>query len=296
MRRLTVTLANSHLHWSRHATPRDTGALVLAGSSGRIDVARAELLAGRGVTALALRWFGGEGQRPTPCEIPLETFVDAIDLLAAECDRVVLIGLSYGAEAALLTATVDPRVDAVVALAPTDVAWEGQYTDDDDPRRSKWTWGGLDVPFVPFDRAWQPSSEPPALVDFYQRSRDVAEREVIEAAVIPVEKFHGDLVVVSGGDDQVWPSSRAAQRIVARRERVGLTTVNVEDADAGHPVALPGEPQTDPSRSYLVGGDADGPRRLGALAWPAIEYVLANRNGGRPDPATLGAVDSPRDS
>ena len=35
-----------------------TGVLVLAGSSGRVDLARARLLAQHGAYALALRWFG----------------------------------------------------------------------------------------------------------------------------------------------------------------------------------------------------------------------------------------------
>ncbi|WP_264674644.1 hypothetical protein [Nocardioides lijunqiniae] len=150
-----LTVAASDLHWARPAAARGTGVLVLAGSSGRVDVGRAELLASYGVTARALRWFGGEGQPPVPREVPLETFAEALDLLLAECDRVVLMGLSYGAEAALLTACVDPRVDAVVALAPTDVAWEGQAEHDDDRPRSKWTWAGRPLPFVPLDRAWQ---------------------------------------------------------------------------------------------------------------------------------------------
>ncbi len=35
-----------------------------AGSSGRIDISRAKILANEGVSALALQWFGGEGQVP----------------------------------------------------------------------------------------------------------------------------------------------------------------------------------------------------------------------------------------
>lgn len=40
----------------------DVGVLVLAGSSGRIERERARILAQQGVTALAIRWFGGPGQ------------------------------------------------------------------------------------------------------------------------------------------------------------------------------------------------------------------------------------------
>lgn len=269
-----VAIADSNIHWARAEDANGTGALVLAGSSGRLDVGRADMLASRGVTALALRWFGGDAQPVVPCEIPLETFTEAIDMLAGECERIVLMGLSYGAEAALLTASVDDRVDAVVALAPTDVVWEGQHEHDDDPRRSKWTLKGQAVAFVPLDRAWEPPSTMPAFVESYEHSRELAGSEAVEAATIPVEKFRGELVLVAGGDDKVWPSSQAAKNIAARRARSGLVTVVIEDPRAGHPIVLPGETPLNPSRPYQVGGDEDAPQRLGALAWPAIRRVL----------------------
>jgi hypothetical protein len=70
------------------ASPSGTGVLVLSGSSGRIEVERDRLLADAGATALALRWFGGPGQQPGTFEVPLETFVSALDVLAATCTRV----------------------------------------------------------------------------------------------------------------------------------------------------------------------------------------------------------------
>ena len=267
-------IAVSNLHWARPEHACGTGALVLAGSSGRLDVGRADMLASRGATALALRWFGGKGQPALPCEVPVETFTDAVGLLTAECDRVVLIGLSYGAEAALLTAALDPGVDGVVALAPTDVVWEGQHEHDDDPRRSKWTRAGEPVPFVPLDRDWEPAEAVPAYVEHYERSRELAGRDLVEAATIPVEDFDGDLVLVAGGEDRVWPSARAAGAIAGRRARSGLATIVIDDERAGHPVVLPGETPPDARRPYQVGGDRASARRLGQLAWPAVREVL----------------------
>jgi hypothetical protein len=40
--------------------PSGTAALVVAGSSGRVDSARAELLARHGAVAESIRWFGGQ--------------------------------------------------------------------------------------------------------------------------------------------------------------------------------------------------------------------------------------------
>jgi dienelactone hydrolase len=124
------------------------GVVVLHGSSGKVDVARAGLFAATGAVALALRWFGGEGQRPMIYEVPLETFIHATDkLIELGCDRIVYVGTSRGAEAALLVAVGDPRIDVVVAISPSSVVWAGDIW----PPRSSWTRNGIPLPFVHYD-------------------------------------------------------------------------------------------------------------------------------------------------
>jgi S-formylglutathione hydrolase FrmB len=47
-----------------------------------------------------------------------------VDLLVdAGASRVVVVGVSKGAEGALHLAVVDDRVDGVVALSPSSVSW-----------------------------------------------------------------------------------------------------------------------------------------------------------------------------
>lgn len=268
-------MLDDNFYWGRHGGGGNgTGVLVLAGSSGRIDTARVDILASHGTTVLGVRWFGGQGLPDVPLQVQLENFIDALDLLSAECDRLVLMGLSYGAEAALLTATQDRRPAAVIALAPTDVAWEGQARRDDDPVLSKWTWLGMDVPFVPLDRHWHPAAGKPAFVDLYLRSRELAGHAALEAAAIPVENISGEVLLVAGGDDKVWPSTLACRRIQDRRQKVGLPTTVIIDPAAGHPIVLPGEAPASLDRPYQVGGDEDAPARLGQAAWPHIARLL----------------------
>lgn len=263
-----------NVHLARPGIPTGTGVLVLAGSSGRLDSTRADLLARHGATALALRWFGGPGQPSTPCEVPLETFTRALDLMAGECTRLAILGLSYGAEAALLTAVRDPRVAAVVAISPSDVAWEGHRDHDSDAPRSKWTWRGEPVPFVPMCRVWEPEASPVAFTPWYEASRRAAGDSTVAAASVPVEQFTGELVLVAGGDDQVWPSLAHAESLATLRSPSELPTVLVTDPGAGHQVVLPGEGTLDGRRAYAVGGNAGSARRLGELAWPAIREAL----------------------
>lgn len=253
--------------------PNCTGVLLLAGSSGRVEIGRAELLASRGARARAMRWFGGESQRPAPHEVPLELFIEQVSLLRRDRDRVVVFGTSFGAEAALTVATLC-AVDAVIAVAPTSVVWAGAH---DGAWSSHWTLAGDPLPFTPFDLDWAPDADPPAFRGLYVSSvARFAERAA--AARIPVEKITGDVLLIAGGDDQVWPSAYFAQQIVAAREQAGLHTTLISHPDAGHRLLLPGEQPATGGVPMARGGTSTADAALGERAWPEIIRVLDPRS------------------
>jgi len=246
------------------------GALVLAGSSGRVDEARARVLAGQGLIAESVQWFGGPGQPAGPWEIPLETFQRRLADLARGCDRVFIVGTSFGAEAALITAALTAGVDGAVAFAPSDVVWPG--VGPAGRQVSHWSLGGQPLPFVAFDQSWRPDGDPPAYRSLYLRSR-AADPEATAAAAIPVERI-SRVVTVAGADDQVWPSDLHAGNIRARRAAHGLDTTAVADPEAGHRAILPGEPVVSGGQRMRRGGTETADRRLGRRAWDAIRTLL----------------------
>ena len=260
----------------------EVGVIVLAGSSGRIEGERARLFAEQGMSALTFRWFGGPGQPEKPCEVPLETFTAAIDLLRAEgARRIGMVGVSKGAEASLLTAVRDARVDVVVALSPTAYVWCWSVAGKTPPR-SSWTWREAPLPFVPTDGAW-PSEhrhlEPPvAIRDWYERSEHLYPARCA-AAAIPVEQTRAEIVLIAGGDDQMWPSLPFAQKLVERRQTPGGVGTGapihlVTRPDAGHRPRLPGESPAPPETTFAYGGTPEADARLGAEAWPVILEAL----------------------
>ncbi|NYJ02292.1 acetyl esterase/lipase [Nocardioides thalensis] len=246
------------------------GALVLAGSSGRVDEERAALLARHGALAESVQWFGGPGQHDGPWEIALELFLGRVDDLAEDCDRVVVLGTSFGAEAALLTGVHSDRVSAVVAFAPSDVVWTG--VTGDGRATSHWTLGNEALACVPFVDDWEPAGDPPAYVDFYRACRARFPEKAAEAA-IPVERIP-EVVTVAGGDDQVWPAVEHAESIAVRRRRHGLATIVVTDPEAGHRTVLPGEPVVAAGARMARGGTEEADRRLGRAAWGHIQALL----------------------
>ena len=272
------------------STP-ETGILVLSGSSGEIEGERADLFAAQGMSTLSIRWCGGPGQPEGPTEVPLETFTAAVDLLQAQgAQRIGVLGWSKGAEAALLTAVHDSRVDVVVALAPTAYVWCWGDIGGNRPPRSSWTWRGQPLPFVPMDGTWLSEHWPPQglldMRDWYEHSERLYP-EHAETAAIPVEKARAELVLVAGGDDRMWPSVPFAEKIAKRRQTPGAAGGGrpvrlVSRPDAGHQPRFPGEPPARPSGFFAYGGTQEADARLGAEAWPVILHALRGSEDAGP--------------
>ena len=255
------------------------GVVVLGGSSGRVDAARAGLFADRGAVAVALRWFGGEGQTPGICEIPLESFAPAIQRLIEEgCDRIALVGTSKGAEAALLVASHDPRVDAVVAISPSSVVWANTGPGKDGiewPLRSSFTHRGAPLPFVPHEAEalLSISRVPPVrYVELFHKSLQTFAKHLPQAA-IPIERARAAVTLVAGEDDALWPSATFARALADRLAASGKAASLILHSTAGHRVLLPGE-TTPRSTVNAHGGTDEADRELGRAAWSTISRLL----------------------
>ena len=255
-----------------------TGVVVLGGSSGRVDVDRAKLFAEAGARAFALQWFGGYGQSPGICEIPLETFFQATDyLISTGCQRIVFVGTSKGAEAALLVTAFDPRVSAVVAVSPSSVVWGNIGPGQDGiawPERSSWCLDGVPLDFVPADPAWKPEYRDD-LISYRGLFEHCLTRfeEAARRAQIPVERVSAEIVLVAGGDDALWPSDLFAQQLLKRGKENGKSVSLVYDAEAGHRILFPGE-KTPRSTLRAHGGGDEADARLGHVAWQKILPLL----------------------
>ncbi len=252
------------------------GVLVLTGSSGRVDVDRARMFAERGAVALAQRWWGGKGQATGINLIPLEVFVRGVDRLQAEgCTRIAILGTSNGAQAALLVAVRDPRIDVVIAISPAHVVWQnfGPGLDGADwPPRSSFTWKSAALPFVVWDpRAWPPITDArPIYRPLYEKSLLTFAEDVL-AATIPVEDTRAEIILVAGAGDLLWPSETAAHAIAAR---LGREAVIIEHPAAGHSPVFPGEAHLPEPLTRAWGGTPEADRELGAAAWAEITSRL----------------------
>ncbi len=248
--------------------------LVLGGSEGgkHISTRIAGKLHAQGYATLALAYFGVDSLPEQLVAIPLEYFVRALDWLTRQPGvdpaRIGVMGASKGAEAALLLASRDPRVRAVVAATPTDYAWQGidWHGWADMP---SWTAGGQPVPYLRY-AAYNPAK---GVREMYDRSVDDASDAARRAARIPLERSQAAVLLIAGEDDALWGAAEASQRIAAALAAAGHPhPVSVlHYPDAGHVVLVGGTLAADDpmvQRILPMGGTAAG--IVGAIndAWP----------------------------
>lgn len=267
---------------------RHAGVIVLGGSEGGLGGPEAAMLAARGFAALSLAYFGATGLPRTLQDIPIEYFGKAVHWMRSVPDvdpeAIALYGASRGAEAALMAASMFPEIKAVVARSPSHVRWEGA-TANQLPGGPVWTYEGKPLPYVPIHigvgfaarYAWSSVTRTP--VAFAPMFRDSLAHSDPAPAEIQVERIHGPLLLLSGNDDQIWPSSWMSSLILERlkRNRHPYCDEYVTYDGVGHWLPIAYEP-TAGSRQNLklrIGGTPEGTSKAQVNAWPKIVRFLS---------------------
>ena len=227
--------------------------LVLGGSEGGLQGSQplARRIAEHGVGALALAYFGAPGLPQTLENVPLESLRAGVDWVRSQPGmagrRLVVLGVSKGGEAALLLASNDPRLCAVVAGVPSSVVWAG--IDMAHPATpvtvSSWSLGGKPLAFTPYaDGPFR------GVRDLYERSLAAAAPE----AAIPVENIRGPVLLISGKADQLWPSTPMSEAVIARLDAKHFAYAHRHLAydDAGHAAFGPPLPADSPNMARLA--------------------------------------------
>jgi dienelactone hydrolase len=205
------------------STTKDRAVIVVSGSDGGIAYAQkvAEVLAGNGITSLALAYWGTDSTPQTLSLIPTETVRYAVDWLTEKgYSKVGMYGFSKGAEYSLTAASLIPQIRFVVAVVPASNVFEG-IAKPDYSGTSSWTWQGRPLPYVPFGGA--PNFSMKKIVangefGFRQMYLDALSAYGNEENTIKVENINGPVLLLSAKDDAQWPSELMGDMVYKRLE------------------------------------------------------------------------------
>ncbi len=218
MRRIVVR--EEGLVGTYFAADADAAIIILGGSSGGVKEDRARHLAAMGFSVFALSYFASEHLPHLLKNIPLEYFERAIAYVRKQkgIQSVGIWGISRGTEAALLMGSLHPSWIQAIALHVPNCAVYGAFDSADSPA---WTFRGKPIlPSAPFmmsamegrGEELDPLRLTPSFLRGMQEDRFVQSE-------IPVEKIRCPLLLISGEDDEMWPSAPFCRRIKDRLAR-----------------------------------------------------------------------------
>lgn len=198
--------------------------ITLSGSGGGLSEGGAALYASHGYAGFALAYFNYADLPQDLIEIPLEYFETAIGWLQRQPrldgDRIAVAGTSRGGELVLLLGATFPALKAVIAYVPSGIVHGGISRSGVRGGSPAWTFRGEAIPYLQ-PRPEKLSAEPPpppkgAPIPLTPRFlRGLEDAEAAALAEIPVERINGPVLLISGKDDAMWPSTRMAE--IARR-------------------------------------------------------------------------------
>jgi dienelactone hydrolase len=224
------------------------GVLVLTGSGGGRDELKAARLASAGFAAFAVAYFAAPGVPAELVRIDLRYFERAIGWLLSRQDvtgdQVSVLGTSRGGELTLLLASRFPVIGTAIAYVPSGVVHSGIYKAgagwlSDVP---SWTIDGKAIPYLSHDRGNRQLPEPVACSPVY--AADLWPYDQVVRATIPVEQANAAILLLSGTDDDVWPSTLFSELVMARLQRHGRPVRHLAFPGAGHRFTFPTLPGT----------------------------------------------------
>lgn len=268
------------------ADGRAPGVLALGGSDGGVPMYFMRLLAAERCACLALAYHSTPKTQPNLIEVPLERIERALRWLRAHPrvaprdGRVAIVGASKGAELALVLGTMFPDlVGAVVAYTPSSVVWAGIdfAAGPGAPPRSSWSRAGKPLEFVRLPPGVAPtqSERGLSLTPLHERGLDAVATD--DAAIIPIERATGPVLLISGGDDRMWPASRMSRMLVERARRFGRGHLvrHLDFPEAGHALfAVDAATELKQPIPFDLGGSESAQASAHEVAWPQVRRVL----------------------
>jgi dienelactone hydrolase len=260
--------------------------LALGGSDGGTPRYFADLLVPEGFACLALAYWGTRETQAWFTEIPLERIEHGLRWLIDRSEtkphggRVALVGASRGAELALLVAAAFPElVGPVVAYTPSSVAWQGiDLTLPPGATRSSWSFRGKPLAYVAFPPSVPPAQSSAGFSWLPVMEAGLNDAEAVGAATIAVEQCTGPVLLVSGGDDHVWPTGRMCEMLTERMAARGRADRirHLHYPKAGHmlfPYSRPVDTRV-PEMPMDLGGSPEDDAAAHADAWPRVLSCL----------------------
>jgi len=211
----------------------------------------------KSLVGFSLPYIDVEGMPKLPEELPLEYFERAFEWLIqrpeVNTEKIVVMGASRNAELALVLAATFPNyISGAIAYAPSAVSWSNTVLPySSDTIKPSWTYNNEKIPYVPMEKIKGNKTDTIALLDYWKVG--LRKSDLVEKALIKVERIKGNVLLFSGKEDRVWPSSQMADMIEKRAANLGFvySLQNIQYDNAGHLISSNPAQEVNPRNGVL---------------------------------------------
>lgn len=193
----------------------------------------AERFADFGITGISVPLYGAEGLKKHVDRIPLELFEPVVKYLkeVKHAKSISVYGFSMGSVYAALVAKYINGIDNLILCAPSHVPFEGTNAGNKQMTgHSIAVYKGKEIPYVSLD--FFNSGFMGKYVYDEEAGRKVTNmwliyrkayrnRKLEENADYHLETSGARILIIAGGEDEVWPAEYSAQYIRSGLEKVG---------------------------------------------------------------------------
>ncbi|KMQ63043.1 hypothetical protein ACM46_13960 [Chryseobacterium angstadtii] len=167
----------------------------------------------KGYAFLALAYFGSVNSPKQLDKIEIQDVHNTIDIAKSKVptDKIAVIGGSRGADLALLLGSYYSDISCIVGLSSSHAVFPGNT---DHFSTSSWTFGGKELPFVPVNEAAVPFMMERKIRKAFEAM--LQDKTAEEKSLIKVENIKAPVLLMSGTDDEICPSSEMSEKIIQR--------------------------------------------------------------------------------
>ena len=196
-----------------------------------------------------------------------------------------MYGVSRGGELALLLASIYPNeISSVVAVVPSCVTYGGVPNEE----MPSWTLNGRSFPIAPSpsreDECKQLKTRKSVNLTTLFLEKMYNNKEGFNKAMINVENTQSPMLLISGKDDKMWPSSVYCDLIIQRLNACNsrITREHLSYDNAGHmilhslaPIMTEAQQHPITGLYYEVGGDMIAQAAANKNSWGKILQFFA---------------------
>lgn len=210
---------------------------------------------------LSLPYYREEGLPHLMEEIPLEYFEKAVIWLKEQPEvnpnKIIVMGASRNAELALLIASFFPNnTHGAIAFNPSSVSWSNTVLPfNSDSVKPSWTFKNQPVPYIVMDKIKGTPTSKIETLTYWKNG--LSDSVAVSNASIKVENINGPILLLSGADDEVWPSAMMSDMIENRikMNNFHFDFENIKYENAGHLISSnPNNPSSIRQGKMDIGG------------------------------------------